>query len=120
MIRDLNSNSDTWIQITQGSKPYINNYNNAQGVGNVRYNVSTQSLEAYDGNNWIMLSGYAMVGITPRTQCVLEWAEKRMIDDQRIEHIIKNNPTLEDAYQTYQDAAEKLRVLVTLSEPKNN
>ncbi len=115
MIRDLNNLSDTWLRVDQGSRPYVSGYG-GQGLGNVRYNTTTQNLEVYDGSNWITLSGYATVGVTPRTQCVLEWAEKRMLDDQRLEHIIKDNPTLEDAYQTYKDAAEKLRVLVTLTQ----
>lgn len=121
MIKDLNSSSDAWIQITQGSKPYINNSGyGGQGIGNIRYNTVSQALECYDGSNWVVLSTYAMVGISPRAQGVLEWAEQQMINDQRIKEQIKDNPTLEDAYKTYQDAAEKLRVLVTLTQTENS
>ena len=45
------------MQITNTtSSTYINGYSGLQGVGNMRYNTSSQSMEVFDGNNWIMLN----------------------------------------------------------------
>jgi len=40
------------MQVMGGSaSTYVNNYGGAQGVGNLRFNTSSQCLEVYDGTN---------------------------------------------------------------------
>ncbi len=116
MISQINS-PGPWLTVNSGGRPYLNNFNGGQGSGSVRFNMTTQQLEAYDGQNWVALGqGYAMIEGTTRMNSVLEWAERQMINDQRFADLVKNNPTLEDAYETYQKASEQLKILVTLTQ----
>ena len=72
-------------------------------VGNVRFNTSNQSMEVYDGNNWITLySGTTFLDLSYRTKEILQWAEKKMEEDQRLEEQCKQYPGLAKARDNYE------------------
>ena len=55
---------------------YVNGYAGQQGVGNMRYNTSSQKIEIYDGNNWIsMNTGSATISLTGNAVSAIAWAE---------------------------------------------
>jgi hypothetical protein len=44
----------SFVTVSGGSgSTYVNGYNGAQGVGNMRYNTTMHRIEVYDGNNWM-------------------------------------------------------------------
>ena len=52
---------------------YINSYSGAQGVGNLRFNTSNQTMEVYDGNIWTALAmGSASIGLNLEAEELLE------------------------------------------------
>ena len=74
-----------------------------QGVGNMRFNTSTQNMEVYDGNNWIILnSGTAHVDLSYRFKNVLQWAEKKMKEEEQIAEKCKQYPGLAKARDNYE------------------
>lgn len=99
----------------QSSSTYINSYSGAQGVGNVRYNTTTQNLEVYDGNNWILLGmGFADVGLTGEAESLLDWAREERDRRNNLEEMAKNNVTVADALKRVRDAEDQLQVVAVL------
>lgn len=117
MIKNLNANG-RYIQVSGGGSPYVNSNNNM--AGNVRWNMSSQNLEVYDGNSWISIGRDIHLDVSPDVYRILDWAEKRMHEDQRIQDLVKKNPTVADAYSTYKDAADRLKVVMELTRKEDH
>lgn len=111
---------DPYIQVTNPPPSYVNGYNSgALNVGQVRYNTSTQSLEAYDGSSWIMIASggtAATITLSHRARDILAHAEKQMMQDEKFAAMAKEHPAIADALETFKEAAEKLQVVVALCE----
>ena len=122
MIKGINQ-SGKYLNVSGGQpmSTYINSYSGAQGIGNVRYNTSTQNLEVYDGNNWILLGmGFASVGLTGEAEGLLDWAREERERRYKLEAMAKNNVNVADALKRVQDAEEQLRVVSILCEQEGN
>lgn len=114
MIKGINTSTSQYISVQGGSpgSTYVNNYSGGQGVGNVRYNTSTQNMEVYDGNNWQTLAmGYATIDLTYDTQQLLEWARREQRKQLERESMIKSNPALRKAYEAIQRAEENFDLI---------
>ena len=121
MIKGINT-SGRYIEVQGGAtSTYINNYSGAQGVGNMRYNTSSQNIEIYDGNNWQMLNmGYATVNLTYEAQSLLDWAQQERARQSKREHLIKNNPALQKAYEAIKRAEDNFDLLEKFVENDSN
>ena len=112
MIKGINPQG-RYIQV-QGGAPtnYINNYSGAQGVGNVRFNTTNQNMEVFDGTNWQTLQmGYASVGLNYDAESLLDWARIERDRQFKREHLIKNNPALQKAWEAIKRAEENFDLL---------
>ena len=121
MIKGINSSSQ-YITVHGGSpgSTYVNNYSGGQGVGNVRYNTSNQSMEVYDGNGWQMLTmGYATVDLSYDAQQLLEWARKERDNQLKREQLIKDNPALQKAFEAIQRAEANFDLIEKFVENDN-
>jgi hypothetical protein len=103
MLKNINSNTEH-ITVSDTTLPtYINSFNGMQGVGNIRFNTTTQSMEVYDGTNWIILySGTAFLDLSYKTKEILKWAEKKMQEEQQLEEKCKQYPGLAKARDNYE------------------
>jgi hypothetical protein len=70
-------------------------------AGIVRYNSSSQNLEVYDGNAWLTLSGSADVGLSPEAQATLDWAYRKMKEEEELEMMMEKHPGLRDLYDKF-------------------
>lgn len=121
MIKGINS-ACPYITVQGGSpgSTYVNNYSGGQGVGNLRYNTSSQNMEVYDGNNWVQLSmGYATVDLSYDAQQLLEWARKEQRKQMERESKIQSNPALRKAYEAIQRAEENFDLIYKFVEHDN-
>jgi hypothetical protein len=107
----------SFVTVSGGSgSTYVNGYNGAQGVGNMRYNTTMQRIEVYDGNNWIQLAmPDVMIDLNPETQSLLAWARKKRDQEQELERLVQNYPALADARENLERAQEQLDMLATLA-----
>ncbi len=112
MIKGITSNSQ-WISVQSGSATnYINNYSGSQGVGNMRFNTTSQQIEVYDGNNWQQLNmAYASVDLSMDAQQLLEWARKERNRQLDREAKMKTNPALRKAWEAIQRAEENFELI---------
>jgi hypothetical protein len=99
MIKTLQSSSPNGISVSYHNTPHINN--SGQGAGQLRYNVSTQNIEVYDGINWIMLSQHVTVGFDGNAEEVLRWAGEKMYEEKALKAKMEKYPTLKSAYEQY-------------------
>jgi hypothetical protein len=103
MINDINANSEYLTVAGTTSPTYVTGFSGMQGVGNVRYNTSSQCMEVYDGNNWIRLNtGSTYLDVSSKTRNILQWAEKKMQEEQRVEELCKQYPGLSKARDNYE------------------
>lgn len=115
-----------YITVTGGSPSsnYVNNYSGAQGIGNMRFNTSNQNVEVWDGNTWITLqSSYATVQLDEDAIRLLDWAKRKMVEEEAILSLPSDHPAIKiakqnvnRAKQALKEAEEQLKITSILSE----
>lgn len=112
MIKNLTS-STSHITVSNMSAPNI--YNNGQiGVGNVRYNPTTQSVEVFDGNTWQMMSIGATVGMSWEADTAIRWAQEKMREEAELEKLAEDNASVRIALENVKKAQEQLKITKNL------
>ena len=102
----------TGIMVTGGSSaPYINMSNTSAGM--VRYNGS--QMEVYDGHSWLQMASHQTIQLDARTQELLSWAERKVLEEHNLELRIKRHPGLKDAYEKF-----KIMDALTLEQDKDH
>jgi hypothetical protein len=115
MIKEIHSGSAYLDVATYSASTYVNAYNGAQGVGNMRYNTINQKTEVFDGNNWVQLNtGSATIGLTTKAVSILNWAEKKMIEEYELEELAKEHPTIKDLVNQIKDKKDQIKMVQTL------
>jgi hypothetical protein len=119
MIKNI-AGGGRYLTVTGGSNStYVNNFSGAQGVGNMRYNTSSQNIEIYDGNNWVpMQSGYATVTMTPEAESLLDWAKQKRMEEDMNKALAASNPTIADLLEQKKKIDEQLNIVKTLIKPE--
>lgn len=94
---------------------YINNYSGAQGVGNLRFNTTNQSMEVYDGNSWMLLQmGHVNVGLNAEAESLLDWARQKRQEELDLEALAETNATIKDLLNTIKQKQEQISIVRTL------
>lgn len=114
--------SGRYVQVSGGgSSTYVNSYAGQQGVGNMRYNTSSQNMEVFDGNNWVTLNmDYISVGLNGDAESLLDWARAERDKQYKREQLIKANPALQKAYDAIKRAEANFDILEKFVENDSN
>ncbi len=100
---------------------YVNGYSGNQGVGNMRYNTSSQKMEVYDGSNWVTLNtGSATVSLTPQAVSILSWAERKMLEEQLLDKQAQEHPAIKDLVDQIKQKQEQIKMVQTLLNSPGN
>lgn len=115
MIKNITA-TGKYIQVNGGAgSTHINNYGNAQGVGNVRYNTINQNFEIYDGNNWVTFNaGYSQVGLTGEAESLLDWVRVKRLEEEYLNKEAETYPVLKDLLLQKKDIENKIEVIKTV------
>jgi len=106
MIASLNSGPG--VVVTGGANgPYVDM--NRPSAGMMRYNGNI--MEVYDGHIWMSVSTHASVQLDPDVQRILDWARKKMQEEQDLVRRMQQHPGLQDAYEKF-----KVMDILTLEE----
>ena len=54
------------------------------------------------------------ISLSPEAEIILEWAAKKMANEERIRELAETNPAVADAVEALHTANEQLRVVVEL------
>jgi hypothetical protein len=101
MIGSIYSNSK-YITVSDGSasKPYISP--GAVGAGMMRWNPNMQCIEINDGSVWLRFGESPVdINLSPETQRILEWAEKKMAEENKLEAMMRQYPGLKKAKENF-------------------
>jgi hypothetical protein len=102
MIKGINS-SGRYLTVSGGSQASTYISPGSSGAGMMRYNSNMNCIEVNDGNMWKHLeSSYAMVELTPETERILDWAKKKMYEEQQLDELCKKYPGLGKARDNYE------------------
>ena len=117
MIKGINTGSG--IQVDSGYTSWPSFYTNPSSsntlVGQVRYNGASQNMEVYDGSSWLMISAaFPMLSLAPHVQAVVEWAQKKMAEESRLQELAARNPSLRDALEAVKRAEEQVQIVAAL------
>jgi len=115
MIKTLYSNGP-FLNITGGttSSPYVG-HNTAPGIGNLRFNPSSQNMEVFDGSSWItMPSANTSISLDERAINILKWAEQKMLEEAERNKLAETNPTVKDLMNQIKEKEEQIRIVQAL------
>lgn len=106
-----------YITVSGGnSSTYVNGYSGAQGVGNIRFNTSTQNMEVFDGNSWTMLNmDYASVGLNNEAESLLDWARKKRDEELTWQNLAATSQAVKIALDNLEQARQQLDITAKLS-----
>ena len=106
-----------YITVSGGnSSTYVTSYSGAQGVGNMRFNTSTQNMEVFDGNLWMTLNmDYASVGLNSEAESLLDWARKKRDEELTWESLAKDNKAVKIALDNLEQAKQQLDITAKLA-----
>ena len=106
-----------YITVSGGtSGTYVNGYSGAQGLGNMRFNTSTQNMEVFDGSSWITLNmDYASVGLNSDAESLLDWAREKRNEELAWKTLAKDNKAVKIALDNLEQAKQQLDITAKLS-----
>jgi hypothetical protein len=94
---------------------YINTGAGMMGVGDLRFNTSTQQIEFYNGQNWqTFIMAQATVGLTGTADAAIDWALNRMEQEKEARRMAEQYPAVADALGAVREAEEQLKTVVAL------
>ena len=106
-----------YITVSGGnSSTYVNGYSGAQGVGNMRFNTSTQNMEVFDGNSWMTLNmDYASVGLNGEAESLLDWARKKRDEELTWQNLAATSEAVKIALDNLEQARQQLDITAKLA-----
>jgi hypothetical protein len=94
---------------------YINTGAGMMGVGDLRFNTSTQQIEFYNGQTWqIFIMTQATVGLTGTAETAIDWALNKMEQEKEARAMAEQYPAVADALGAVREAEEQLKTVVAL------
>lgn len=115
MIKHVYTNGPYITTTNNPATNYMNNYSGAQGLGNMRFNTSTQSVEVYDGMMWRpMEMSTVNVSLTSDAVAAIAWANQQRHEEIKMQTLAEQHPAVADLMAAVRDAEEKLRIAVAL------
>jgi len=94
---------------------YINTGAGMMGVGDLRFNTSTQQIEFYNGQTWqIFIMAQATVGLTSTAETAIDWAHKKMEEEREARAMAEQYPAVADALGAVREAEQQLKTVVAL------
>ena len=111
-----------YIQVNDTySSTYINGHSGLQGVGNMRYNTSTQNTEVFDGNNWVILNmSTPSIGLNSDAESLLDWAREKRNEELELETLAKEHPSINDLVNDIKNKKDQSKMITTLIKSPGN
>jgi hypothetical protein len=111
-----------YITVTNStSSTYVNGYSGLQGVGNMRYNTSSQNMEVFDGNNWVMLNmAMPSIGLTGEAESLLDWARQKRIEELELQALVQEHPSIKDLVNDIENKKDQIKMIRTLIKSPGN
>jgi len=99
---DAVSSDGSMMVFNNSYSPYSSapNYTGRELDGDVRMNDG--NLEVYSGGSWMNIRASVDIQMTPENQEVLQWARKKMAEEQKLKELCEKYPGLKRAKEKYE------------------
>lgn len=77
--------------------------------GQVVYDFMARELMAYCDGKWHSVERHINLGLKPHTEKILEWANKKIQEEEQLDALCEKYPALKDARTQF----EMLKILIT-------
>ncbi len=110
-----------YVQVSGGTaSTYVNGYSGAQGIGNMRYNTSSQRMEVFDGSGWVQLNmGSVSVGLNGEAESLLDWARERRNQELEWQNLAASSEAVKIALENLEQAKHQLAITAHLAKEIN-
>lgn len=112
MIKGIASNNP-YISIRSSHPEYFNM--STPSAGMMRYNGNLSCVEIYDGSFWRTVNNFDEIGLTPQANEILDWAKKKMQEEQEIKNIAIKNNAVQAAFDAFKEAEKILKITTHLA-----
>jgi hypothetical protein len=104
--------SGRYVAVTgSAGSSYVNN-TGLMSVGQLQFNTHSQQLEVYNGISWQVLNlGTYYVGLNPHAEQILDWACKKMEEEQGLSTLPSDHPAVKAAKQNLNKAKLEVKRL---------
>ena len=94
---------------------YINTGAGMMGVGDLRFNTSTQQIEFYNGQSWqTFIMAQATVGLTSTAETAIDWALDKIQQEKQARAMAEQYPAVADALNAVWESEQQLKTIVAL------
>jgi hypothetical protein len=116
MIKSISGGNGVQVDNGYFSFPYINNNNsNNPMLGMLR--IHGNDLQVFDGHNWILLGGgYPTISLNGVAQSSIDWVQKKIAEEAKAKELAAKHPAVAEALNAINEAHDKLKVIVALTE----
>lgn len=119
MINSISGMNQVVVNGGSAFMPYVNMNNYSAGM--VRYNGNNQSMEVYDGANWLQLNhAHASIDLTANANAAIAWAMSKMAEEAELQQMVRDNPAVRAAYEAFKRAGEQLKTTIILSKDEQS
>jgi hypothetical protein len=110
-----------YVQVSGGTaSTYVNGYSGAQGIGNMRYNTSSQRMEVFDGSGWVQLNmGSVSVGLNGEAESLLDWAREKCNQELEWQNLAASSEAVKIALENLEQAKHQLAITAHLAKEIN-
>ena len=103
------------VNVGDSNSNYINTGAGMMGVGEMRFNTSSQQIEFYNGMSWQLLSmARPTVGLAGHAETAIDWALDKMEQEKEARCMAEQYPAVADALGAVREAEEQLKMAVAL------
>jgi hypothetical protein len=102
-----------YLTVSHSPGQYIGN--NGQGAGQMRFNTTSQKVEAYDGNSWITLTSFTNVDTNHKVTEAMHWVHTKMLEENDVKQLAKKHKSVAAALENLNKAQEQLEITIHLS-----
>jgi len=115
MIRNITGGQGIHIAGNVYNSPYVDMRRPSAGM--VRYNGN--NIEVYDGSSWLpMTSSYPQIELDNETREIIQWAQTKMVEEERMQALARTHPTVADALLARDRAEDALKIAMALCDTK--
>lgn len=115
MIKNVYGSGRYLTAYNNNASNYVNNFSGAQGLGNMRFNTTTQTIEIYDGQMWqsFRMSDVS-VSLTQDAVEAIDWVNQKRQEEMKIKALAEQHAVVADQLAAVREAEEKLRMVAAL------
>jgi hypothetical protein len=115
MIRNITGGQGIHVAGNVYNSPYVDMSRPSAGM--VRYNGN--NIEVYDGSSWLpMTSSYPQIELDNETREIIQWAQTKMVEEERMQALARTHPTVADALLARDRAEDALKIAMALCDTK--